>query len=229
MLNEIILKREKVIANIDKKAWERKIMSTLPGLTMCFMYFGGSLCYGTFISGKSDYDINVVVDGYERAFKVEIDGADVFIYGKNVIRDRLDPRSSISLYKKCFVDDVLSLPDTLIALNEDYKDIYERYKNFDFTGNLKAFLTNFYEYFAFCFNGTSQLGKKFYHVIRMKGQIENYKKTGVFSLDLSSEYFKEEIDFKIHWNSKAKEKGYHDRLQKYLDEIYDFKEGLKDG
>lgn len=229
MLNEIIIKREKVIASIDKEALARRIMSTLPGLTLCFMYFGGSVCYGTFVSGKSDYDINVVVDGYSRAFKADVDGADVFIYGKDVIQDRLDSKSPMSLYKKCFVDDVLSLPDTLIYLNEGYKDVYERYRDFDLTVNLKAFLTNFYEYYAFCFTGSSHVGKKFYHVMRIRGQIENYKKTGVFSLDLPERYFREAIDYKVHWNSKAKEKEYHDRLERYLDEIYEFKEGLKDG
>ena len=193
------------------------------------MYFGGSVCYGTFISGKSDYDINVVVDDLKGAFKTNISGTDVFIYGVSSILDRLNPNSPISQYKRSFIDDVLGLPDTLIGLNEEYKDIYEEYKNFDFNKNLKGFLTNFYEYFAFCFNGEFQVGKKFYHVIRMRGQIENYKKTGVFSLDLPKSYFDEEIDYKLNWNNENRRKELNAKLEKYLDEIYEFKEGLKDG
>ena len=204
-------------------------MSALPGLKMAFMYFGGSVCYGTFISGKSDYDINVVVDDLKGAFKTNISGTDVFIYGVSSILDRLNPNSPISQYKRSFIDDVLGLPDTLIGLNEEYKDIYEKYKNFDFNKNLKGFLTNFYEYFAFCFNGEFQVGKKFYHVIRMRGQIENYKKTGVFSLDLPKSYFDEEIDYKLNWNNETRRKELNEKLEKYLDEIYEFKEGLKDG
>lgn len=204
-------------------------MSALPGLKMAFMYFGGSVCYGTFISGKSDYDINVVVDDLNGAFKTNISGTDVFIYGVRSILDRLNPNSLISQYKRSFIDDVLGLPDTLIGLNEEYKDIYEEYKNFDFNKNLKGFLTNFYEYFAFCFNGEFQVGKKFYHVIRMRGQIENYKKTGVFSLDLPKSYFDEEIDYKLNWNNENRRKELNTKLEKYLDEIYEFKEGLKDG
>ena len=145
------------------------------------------------------------------------------------ILDRLNPNSPISQYKRSFIDDVLGLPDTLIGLNEEYKDIYEEYKNFDFNKNLKGFLTNFYEYFAFCFNGEFQVGKKFYHVIRMRGQIENYKKTGVFSLDLPKSYFDEEIDYKLNWNNENRRKELNTKLEKYLDEIYEFKEGLKDG
>jgi hypothetical protein len=204
-------------------------MASLPGLKMAFMYFGGSVCYGTFISGKSDYDINVVVDDLNGAFKTNISGTDVFIYGVSSILDRLNPNSPISQYKRSFIDDVLGLPDTLIGLNEEYKDIYEGYKNFDFNKNLKGFLTNFYEYFAFCFNGDFQVGKKFYHVIRMRGQIENYKKTGVFSLDLPKSYFDEEIDYKLNWNNENRRKELNTKLEKYLDEIYEFKEGLKDG
>ena len=74
-----------------------------------------------------------------------------------------------------------------------------------------------------------QVGKKFYHVIRMRGQIENYKKTGVFSLDLPKSYFDEEIDYKLSWNNETKRKELNEKLEKYLDEIYEFKEGLKDG
>jgi hypothetical protein len=229
MIKEIVLKRNKLIATLDKKQIIKSIMASLPGLKMAFMYFGGSVCYGTFISGKSDYDINVVVDDLKGAFKTNISGTDVFIYGVSSILDRLNPNSPISQYKRSFIDDVLGLPDTLIGLNEEYKDIYEEYKNFDFNKNLKGFLTNFYEYFAFCFNGEFQVGKKFYHVIRMRGQIENYKKTGVFSLDLPKSYFDEEIDYKLNWNNENRRKELNAKLEKYLDEIYEFKEGLKDG
>ena len=229
MIKEIVLKRNKLIATLDKKKIISSIMASLPGLKMAFMYFGGSVCYGTFISGKSDYDINVVVDDLNGAFKTNISGTDVFIYGVSSILDRLNPNSPISQYKRSFIDDVLGLPDTLIGLNEEYKDIYEEYKNFDFNKNLKGFLTNFYEYFAFCFNGDFQVGKKFYHVIRMRGQIENYKKTGVFSLDLPKSYFDEEIDYKINFEDKTRNKEFNEKLEKYLDEIYEFKEGLKDG
>ena len=229
MIKEIVLKRNKLIATLDKRKIIKSIMSALPGLKMAFMYFGGSVCYGTFISGKSDYDINVVVDDLNGAFKTNISGTDVFIYGVRSILDRLNPNSLISQYKRSFIDDVLGLPDTLIGLNEDYKDIYEEYKNFDFNKNLKGFLTNFYEYFVFCFNGEFQVGKKFYHVIRMRGQIENYKKTGVFSLDLPKSYFDEEIDYKLNWNNENRRKELNAKLERCLDEIYEFKEGLKDG
>ena len=63
----------------------------------------------------------------------------------------------------------------------------------------------------------------------MRGQIENYKKKGVFSLDLPKSYFDEEIDYKLNWNNENRRKELNTKLEKYLDEIYEFKEGLKDG
>ncbi len=56
-----------------------------------------------------------------------------------------------------------------------------------------------------------------------------YKKTGAFSLDLPKSYFDEEIDYKLNWNNENRRKELNTKLEKYLDEIYEFKEGLKDG
>ena len=74
---------------------------------------------------------------------------------------------------------------------------------------LHGFFSNFHDYFAFCFNDSPIVGKKFYHVIRMKGQIEKYKESGAFGLDLDDSYFKEEIDFKLNWGKKERQKGYY--------------------
>ncbi len=229
MIKEIVLKRNKLIGTLDKKRIYDKVMSNFPNMTCMFMYFGGSIGYGTFLSGTSDYDVNVSLDGFEGAFKTKIDDIDVFCYGKDVYMERLNPNSGISLYKKCFIDDILTLPDTLIFLNEKYKKEYEAYKNFDLSKVLHGFLSNFYEYFAFCFNDSPIVGKKFYHVVRMRGQLENYKKTGVFSLALDDKYFKEEIDFKLNWAKKERQKEFLSLMEKYLEEIYETKEGLKDG
>ena len=229
MIKEIVLKRNKLIGTLDKKRIYDKVMSNFPNMTCMFMYFGGSIGYGTFLSGTSDYDVNVFLDGFEGAFKTKIDDIDVFCYGKDVYMERLNPNSGISLYKKCFIDDILTLPDTLIFLNEKYKKEYETYKNFDLSKVLHGFLSNFYEYFAFCFNDSPIVGKKFYHVVRMRGQLENYKKTGVFSLALDDKYFKEEIDFKLNWAKKERQKEFLSLMEKYLEEIYETKEGLKDG
>lgn len=40
----------------------------------------------------------------------ELYGSDAFIYGKDVYMERLNPNNRFSSYKKCFIDDYLSLP-----------------------------------------------------------------------------------------------------------------------
>ena len=125
MIKEIVLKRNKLIATLDKKQIIKSIITSLPGLKRAFMYFGGSVCYVTFISGKSDYDINVVVDDLNGAFKTNISGTDVFIYGVSSILDRLNPNIPISPFKRSFIYDVLGILDTLIGLKVGYKHIFD--------------------------------------------------------------------------------------------------------
>ena len=229
MLKEMILRREKIIKTIDKERITNTILETLKGMEVMFIYLGGSIAYGTFIGNVSDYDINVFVDGSDNAFKVDIYGMDAFCYGKKAMLERFNPKSKLSIYKKCFIDDYLALPDTLVYLNTKYQKEYEEYKNFKINEVLKGFLSNFYEYFGFCLNGSSYIGKKFYHVIRMRGQLENYKKAGKFTLDVPKSYFDEEIDFKLNYEDKEKQKLYFEKIEKYLNEIYEIKEGMKDG
>ena len=217
MLKEMILRREKLIKTIDKERITNTILETLKGMEVMFIYLGGSIAYGTFIGNVSDYDINVFVDGTDNAFKVDIYGMDAFCYGKKAMFERLNPKS------------YLALPDTLVYLNPKYEKEYEEYKNFKINEILKGFLSNFFEYFGFCLNGSSYIGKKFYHVIRMRGQLENYKKTGEFTLDVPKSYFDEEIDFKLNFEDKEKQKQYFEKIEKYLNEIYEIKEEMKDG
>ena len=229
MLKEMILRRETIIKTIDKEAITKTILETLKGMEVMFIYLGGSIAYGTFVGNVSDYDINVFVDGTDNAFKVDIYGMDAFCYGKKSMLERFNPKSQLSIYKKCFIDDYLALPDTLVYINPKYQKEYEEYKNFKINEVLKGFLSNFYEYFGFCLSGSSYIGKKFYHVIRMRGQLENYKKTGKFTLDVPKSYFDEEIDFKLNYEDKDKQKLYFEKIERYLNEIYEIKEGMNDG
>lgn len=50
-----------------------------------------------------------------------------------------------------------------------------------------------------------------------------------FSLDLPKLYFDEEIDYKINFEDKIRNKEFNETLERYLDEIHEFKEGLRDG
>lgn len=230
MINELRLKRDALLKTIDKEKIARDVINALPNYKVMFIYLGGSICYGTFFPNKSDRDINVFVDGFSGALKVELYGSDAFIYGKDVYTERLNPSNRFSSYKKCFMDDYLSLPDTLIYLNKDYQKEYEAYANFKMNNEiLHGFLSNFIDYFGFCFSGSSVLTKKLYHIIRMKGQIEKYRETAVFSLEIDKKYYDEEIDYKTNFGDKSRQDYFFNLLETYLNDIIKFKEGLKDG
>lgn len=230
MINELRLKRDALLKTIDKAKIAKDVINALPNYKVMFIYLGGSISYGTFFPYKSDRDINVFVDGFNGAFKVELYGSDAFIYGKDVYMERFNPKNRFSSYKKCFIDDYLSLPDTLIYLNKDYQKEYEAYANFKMNNEvLHGFLNNFVDYFGFCFTGSSVLTKKLYHIIRMKGQIEKYKETAVFSLEIDKKYYDEEIEYKTNFSDKSRQYYFFNLLETYLNDIVKFKEKLKDG
>ena len=185
MISELKPRRSKFMESLDKEGLARRIIGILPNMRVMFIYIGGSVAYGTFSPGKSDLDINLFADGYSGAFKVNIPDGDLFVYGREKLVDRFDPESQMSLYKKCFTDDFLSLPETLVYLDPDYRKEYEAYTHTDFAKCMKGYLENFLGYYGFLYNGSSRLGKRFYHVIRVRGQLEEWKRTGVCSLSES--------------------------------------------
>lgn len=229
MISELKLKRSKFMETLDKERLARRIVGMLPNMRVMFIYIGGSVAYGTFSPGKSDLDINLFADGYGGAFKVNIPDGDLFVYGREKLVDRFDPESQMSLYKKCFTDDFLSLPETLVYLDPDYRKEYEAYMHTDFAKCMKGYLENFLGYYGFLYNGSSRLGKRFYHVIRVRGQLEEWKRTGVYSLSLPEEYYRREMEFKEGYPALGSRKEWLDLIGRYLDEIGEIKEGLKDG
>ena len=78
--------------------------------------------------------------------------------------------------------------------NPKYHEDLEKLRNYDITKSLKKYLDNFYEYYMYYFVDNETPVKKFYHVIRVKGQLEHYLKTGVFNLEMDEKYRKEMIE-----------------------------------
>ena len=88
---------------------------------------------------------------------------------------------------------------------------------------LHGFLNNFIDYSGFCFTGSSVLTKKLYHIIRMKGQIEKYKETAVFSLEIDKKYYDEEIEYKTNFGYKSRQNYFFNLLETCLNDIVNFK------
>lgn len=68
--------------------------------------------------------------------------------------------------------------------------------------------------------------KKFYHVIRVKGQSEHYLKTGVFNLEMDEKYRKEMLEFKRNTENQIGLQIYASKIGDYLEDIRKIKEEL---
>ena len=192
-----------------------------------FIYYGGSLAYGTYSQGKSDIDLEVFIDGIPYASKTEYCDVDLFIYPKEYITKRFDMSDNLNGYRKSFADVYLGLPGTLVYLNEEYRKEFEEYISFDFKTILPQFLGVFIDYYGFCLEDAESLGKKFYHIIRMRGQLERYLETGKFGYETPEGYKEEMLDFKCNWDNKEKNKIYSKKIKNYFEEIKKIKEELE--
>lgn len=97
--------------------------NALKNYKIMFMYFGGSLAYGSYIPKRSDIDVNVVVDGLKGYSHINIQNIDFFIYGKEAAMEKQKLTSKLSLYYKTYIDEVLEFGKTFIFLEEMNKSI----------------------------------------------------------------------------------------------------------
>ena len=225
MIEEIKYTRKKVIKSfIDVKKIFKEVTALLENKTIMFMYLGGSLAYDTFNKECSDIDINVFVDDFDTFIHTPCGDYDLFIYGKEYMMKRELMDEELPLYNRIFIDDKYSINDTLLYKNPQYQKEYEEFVNFDVTTVLKKYLENVYEYFMFLYVDNELPLKRFYHVIRIKGQLESYKKTGKYDLTIEKDYKDEAILFKDNLEKEIGKKIYLTKIGTYLEEFKKYAE-----
>ncbi len=211
--------------NIDKE----KIITYAKGLLkdkdIMFMYFGGSLAFGIYEDEYSDIDVNVFVNGLKGFIHTEIDGIDYFIYGEDKFLTRQDMSSDLPIYNKIFIDDALSIDETLIYLNPAYESEYKEFINIKLIDRYKEFLDKNLQYYYYHYNESAKPTKKMYHVFRLRGVIENYKETGKLTLDIAEPWRTKLLSYKHNWNSETGVR-LHAEIKESLEYIRKFKEEL---
>lgn len=218
--------RETLLKGLKQNNITDRIKGLLDAYEVMFLYFGGSIAYGIYDEIHSDIDLVVFVKGYDGFTHSDIDGYDLFIYGKDYIEKRFNCDEEMPEYYVIFIDDKLGLPDTLIYLNPKYEKEYIDFINYDLRNSLKNYLKAFYNYFMYLYVDLEVPSKRFYHVIRIKGQLENYLNTGVFDLTISSDIRKEMLLYKNHYNDMIGQKIYINAIPKYLEFIKEMEERL---
>ena len=69
--------------------------------------------------------------------------------------------------------------------------------------------------------------KRFYHVIRIRGQLESYKETGKYDTTIPDSYKAEMLNFKKNYSGAIGREIYRNKIGGYLAEIKALKEGLE--
>lgn len=227
MIKQLALNAPARIKSINKEELVKKVKGMLHRYHVMFIYFSGSIAYNTFDPYTSDIDINVFVDGYKGYIHTDLDEYDLFIFGKDCLEKRQNMDESLQEYEKLFIDDVCSLDNTLIYLNKAYQNEYNTFKKSKVENVMKKYLKNVYDYFMFHYVDSEHPYKRFYHVIRIRGQLENYKKTGVFDLTMDEKYIGLMKEFKENYDNDRGKEIYRNEIGKYLEEIKEYEEDLE--
>ena len=147
--------------------------------TILLVYKCGSHAFGT-SSENSDEDFVVVLKNFNGLTHYEAGRKEYFIFGLDTWKEKQEFSDDYDDYFE-----ILALPETIVYQYESIKELIEKYK-IDFKVNYKTWLKKVVRYFE-DYIKLNTINKQMYHVIRIKHIVENYKKHGSFSLDLSKE------------------------------------------
>ena len=157
------------------------------------MYKCGSYAFGT-STEASDEDYVVVLKNFKGITHSSNGKKEYFIFGLDDWKEKQDFSEHYDEYFLIFNDEVLAFPESIIYVHESVQDLVEKYKN-EFASKYKLWLRYVVSHFKFYF-GIGDVNKSMYHLVRIKHLVENFKTTGVFSLELSKEVSDWIIEFK---------------------------------
>lgn len=180
------------------------VISMFPGKPIMFIYLCGAHVYGA-EDENSDYDISVMLKDFYGYMHMETGEMDFFVYGEDYFleKQRLSPH--VPLYNRAHMDEVIGIDSRLIYLNPVYKSEYESYKNVDFNAILPDFLRAFVEFHEIRKTASNDPAKRLYHILRIRGQLDSYDETGVFSLNCKNPWRGYYLNYKKNWHTAVGE------------------------
>ena len=210
----------------EKKLIEDKLKGLFVHNELMFAYFCGSRAYGT-DTKDSDIDVVAVFSDLGGITHATLSGIDIFAYGIDSFIQRQSISDELPLYNLIHADDFIKAKDNLIYLNPKYKSDFDKLVKIDFSKVLPEFLEAFIKYYDLLINVQQAKVKRSYHIYRIKGLVDNYKKNGKYDINLSKEQLSKIADYKKNWESL--ENSVVSELSDVLEEIKEFKENLKVG
>lgn len=175
------------------------VKNIFPQATVMFIYYCGSVAFGL-EDENSDDDVTVVLDGFKGNVHLSLGTLDIFAYGRDIYlkKQNLDP--SVPLYDRAYIDEVLSPKDTLIYLDERYREEYEAYKNIDMTSKLGLFLASFVEHYETRLD-LPEPQKSHYHILRVRGILDHVDQIGKYEHVVEEPWATMMKDYKKNWNN----------------------------
>ncbi|MDR4968616.1 MAG: nucleotidyltransferase domain-containing protein [Acholeplasmataceae bacterium] len=192
------------------------IQSMFPDKEIMFMYLCGSRAYGT-EDEDSDYDIAVVLNQFSGYLQLKVEKADFFVYGSDYYLEKQRLSPFVPLYNRAHMDEIIGIDDRLIYLDDKYKEEYEMYKDVDFKKLLPIFLDAFIEFHQIRYKAIQKPAKMLYHLLRMRGQLENYETTGKFTLECAEPWKSYYLNYKQNWKNAVGE-----AYRSLIDEQFDY-------
>jgi hypothetical protein len=202
------------------------IENLFPGQEVMWIYYGGSIAYGT-KSDASDTDVIAVLSGLKGIIHAEAGGIDIFAYGYKEFEMRNHQDVAIPLYNRISSDDIVSAKDNLIYLNPNHEVCFNEFVEEKFTNMLPQFLDGFIEYFNLLVNSDKITVKRLYHIVRVRGILERFIETGKYSNSIPKGWKTKIKEIKDSWNDENMSSTYLGEIRTYLEEIKTMRKDLK--
>ena len=164
------------------------------------LYKCGSYAFGT-ATDKSDEDYVVVLRDFKGLTHLSHGKKEYFIFGLEDWKEKQEFSDQLDEYFEIFNDEVLAFPYNILNKDESMDELIEYYKS-KFTSNYKKWISKVVSYFRFYYD-LGDINKNMYHLLRIRFMVENYLKTGSFSLELSEKVLNKILNFKASTDKEA--------------------------
>ena len=148
------------------------------------IYRCGSYAFGT-TTDQSDEDFVVVLKDFKGLMHMGGDGKEYFVFGLPFWKDKMEFSDDLADYYEVHNDEIFAFPNTILYIDKEIEPLIEEYRA-KFLDNYKVWLKKIVLYFS-RFIALGDYEKRYYHLVRIKHIVENFKKTGIFSLELTPE------------------------------------------
>lgn len=198
-----------------------RVKNVFPQSEIMFIYYCGSIAYGL-EDENSDVDVTAVLDNFNGNVHLSLGDLDIFAFGHDVYMKKQEQDSSVALYYRAYMDEILSTKDNLIYLNSRYQNEYERYKNIDFNKILGPFLNSFVVQNEVRLKDQVPY-KSQYHILRVRGILDHVDQVGKYELIVEEPWYSQMIEYKKNWDKEIgiKYMPVLERVLKYIAEYRD--------